>query len=121
MDTDAFMNSLKAAVLQPTREAFVQLHRDLNAIEFSLLVDRSAWTPSIPKPLVVEPKCAAPGCNDTLRTPGGLYLVGDNWLCPTHCPPLSYNETQPDGSTIVRQRQPPVGWVKADVPKTPNE
>lgn len=119
MDTEKFIKTLRATMLQPTHEAFAQLHFDLNLLEYDAMVDRSEWTPSEPKRLKVEPVCSASGCNDTLRTPGGLYLVGDKWLCPAHLPPMSYNDVQDDGSTIVRQRSPPVGYTKPST--APNE
>ncbi len=105
-----FTERLQDACDNPTREAFAQLHHDLNLIEYTALVDRSAWAPSIPKPITIEPICSVNGCNNTTRGQGGLFLINDKWLCPTHLPPLSYNEKQPDGSTITKQRSPPVGY-----------
>lgn len=111
---DDFIQELYMAINKPSREAFEKLRRSLSRIEYNALVDRSAWKASTPPQLLIMPVCSAPNCNDTYSTPGGLYSVNGKWLCRAHLPPTSYTEVQEDGSEILRQSSPPVGYTKPE-------
>ncbi len=95
---ERFIEMLVAARASPTRAAFVQLHRDLNALEFVLLVDRSGWAPSVPDPELKRGllRCAAPQCRATWRTPDACLLrVADAWYCRQHHPVREYGLHDP--------------------------
>lgn len=112
MTPDSFAIELAAVVETPSREGFERLHTHLSDIEYTVLVDRSPWTPSVPPDTRLRGlfHCTAPGCHVTWRTPDACLLrVGDEWRCRQHHP----LRTRTDEDGIVTQSGPMPGFVPA--------